>query len=615
MGNRRIILFLLVCIAVCALLLWGVQRHARFFPAESKVKAVLFERPLDAVDRVTVERSEARLELRRQGDRWEMYAPFPARVDQGTVTRLMDAFENARVTDALSFQELRRRELSLKEFGLAPASACLILQSPLREDKVWIGALSPLKKEVYVRMNELDQVLVLPAELNAVLPRTVDDVRSRKLVHSDRSLLRTLEVRIPGRPFIKLSKETGVWRLVQPAPAPASGEKVEALLDTLYAARMTRFVWPTVSNVMDIAESDSAPKARLELYGLGATDAAVQIHLQEASASSSAKIVFGRALDDSDALSYVLAQGGDTIGAVSNDVAKAFQLLPADLRDTRLFFEKPNAVRRLQILFGDLLFVLAQTNAVWQLQAPVSDVADQRAVNETVEQLLRLKAEKVLDDAGGGARGKGGEPNPAISHVELVSAEGGTLQFAIAPDDYEGSCYRVTFTNAPSAFLVASSNMPPALVGMVGLLGLRDRTVLSLDADSVRRISVKRAAGAGVTLQRESGSAVWRLGEGVTGKVNAARLAAWLAQANALRADRIEKLGVSLEDVDAYGLRSPWLEVSVDVDAADAVRKTLLVGKEAGFGKRYAMLRGLDVLFVLSEETLRALSEPFVDPL
>jgi len=108
---------------------------------------------------VTVERSEARLELRRQGDRWEMYAPFPARVDQGTVTRLMDAFENARLTDALSFQELRRRELSLKEFGLAPASACLILHGPLREDKVWIGALSPLKKEVYVRMNELDQVL------------------------------------------------------------------------------------------------------------------------------------------------------------------------------------------------------------------------------------------------------------------------------------------------------------------------------------------------------------------------------------------------------------------------------------------------------------------------
>lgn len=614
MGNRRVILFLLACIAASALLLWGVQRHARFFPAESKVKAVLFEQPLDSVDRVTVERSDARMELRRQGGRWEMYAPFPARVDQGRVTRLMDAFENARVTDALSYQELRRRELSLKEFGLSPASACLILKGPQREDTIWLGALSPLKKEVYARMNELDQVLVLPAELCTVLPQTADDVRSRKLVHSDRGLLRMIEVRTPGRPFVKLSKETGIWRLVQPAPAPASSEKVEALLDILYAARMARFVWPTVSNVTDVAESDSAPKARMELYGLG-TDAAVQIHLQEASAATSTKVVFGRPLDDADALSYVLAQGGDTIGAVSNDVVKAFQILPADLRDTRLFFEKPSAVRRLQILFGDLLFVLAQTNAVWQLQAPVSDVADQRAVNETVEQLLRLRAERVLDAAEAVARSKGEEPGPAISHVELVSSDGSAQQFAIAPDDYEGRCYRVTFTNAPTVFLVASSNMPPAFVGMVGLLGLRDRTVLALASASVRRISVKWAAGASVTLQRESGAAVWRLGEGVTGKVNAERLSAWLSQANALRADRIEKLGVSLDDIDAYGLRSPWLEVSVDVDAADAVRKTVLVGKEAGFGKRYAMVRGLDVLFVLGEETLRTLSAPLVDPL
>jgi len=83
----------------------------------------------------------------------------------------------------------------------------------------------------------------------------------------------------------------------------------------------------------------------------------------------------------------------------------------------------------------------------------------------------------------------------------------------------------------------------------------------------------------------------------------------------ALKANRIEKLGLSLDDIDAYGLRSAWLEVSVDVDAADAVRKTLLVGKEAGFGKRYAMVRGLDVLFVLDEEALRVLSARLVEPL
>ena len=612
MGNRRIIIFLLAGISVCALLLWGVQRRIRFFPAESKIRAVLFEHPLDTVDSVTVERGETRMELRRQGGRWDMYSPFPSRVDQGTVARLVDAFENARVTDALSFQELRRRELSLKEFGLAPAAVCVTLRGAQRNDEIRLGSLSPLGKEVYVRMNQLDQVLVLPAELNAALPRTADDLRSRKLLHSDRSLLRMIELRTPGRPFIKLSKETGAWRMVQPAPAPASDEKVEALLDTLYSACAVRFVWPTVSNVMDVAEADSALKTRMELYGLG-TDAAVQIHVQEASSSTSAKVVFGRALDDSDSLNYVLLQGGDTVGAVSNQVVKAFNLLPSDLRDTRLFFEKPDSVRRLQIFFGDMLFVLTQTNALWQMQAPVSDVADQHVMKDTVEQLLRLKAETVVDEAQSDPRRIGSELSPSLSHVELVSDQS-SWRFAITPDDYEGTYYRITFTNAPTVFRVASSNVPPALVSMIGLLGLRDKTVLALPAESLRRITVKRVSG-GAILQRESGGAVWRLGEGVTGKVDADRLSAWLAQMVALKADRIEKLGLSLEDIDAYGLRSPWLEVSVDVDAADAVRKTLLIGKEAGFGKRYAMVRGLDVLFVLSEATLRVLSSQLVEPL
>jgi hypothetical protein len=612
MGNRRVILFLLAGIAACALLLWVVQRRERFFPEESKVKAVLFEEPLDAVDNIAVERGETRMELRRQDGVWSLYAPFSSRVDQGAVTRLLDAFESARVSDALGFLDLRRRELSPKEFGLSPASVRVVLKGAQRTDEIRFGALSPLGKEVYARMNQLDQVLVLPASLCAVLPHSADDLRSRKLLHCDRALLRTIEIRTPGRPFIKLSKETGTWRLVQPAPGQASDEKVESLLDRLYDARITRFVWPTVSNVMDVAETDSALKARMELYGLGA-DAAVQIHMQESGASPS-KLVFGRPLDDSDSLCYALLQGGDTIGAVSNDVPKAFDVTTADLRDTRLFFEKPDAVRRLQIGLGDQIFVLAQTNAVWQLQAPISDVADQRAVKDSVELLLRLKADRILDGVNAEVSSAGGEVSPPISHVELVSDQT-ALRFSISSDDYEGRYFRIAFTNAPTVFLVASSNVPPAFVGMIGLMGLRDKTVLSLPAESVRRITVRRANGECSMLQCEQGSSVWRLGEGVTGKVNGAHLGVWLSRVVMLRADRIEKLGLSLEDLDAYGLRSPWLEISLDVDVSDALRKTLLIGKDAGFGKRYAMVRGLDVLFVLDEETLRVLSSALVEPL
>jgi hypothetical protein len=193
--------------------------------------------------------------------------------------------------------------------------------------------------------------------------------------------------------------------------------------------------------------------------------------------------------------------------------------MPSDLRDTRLFYDKPDAVRRLQVWFGDLLFVLTQTNAVWQMQAPVSDTADQRAVKDAVEQLLRLKAERIIDAGDRDPSNSGGEQSPPISYVEVVS-DHVSQRFTIAPDDYEGRFYRVAFTNAPTVFLVANSNVPPAFVSMVGLLGLRDKTVFSLSAGSVRRITVRRSGGGGRCSRRRRRRGV-AAGGGVTGKVNA----------------------------------------------------------------------------------------------
>ncbi len=245
MGNRRAIVILLCGIVICSLLLWGLHRRGRMFPVESKAKSLLLDHSLDDVEQVTVDRGDARIGLRRQGGRWTMVSPFSAQVDQGAVSRLLDVFEAARVKDAHMFQEIRRRELSLREFGLSPARAHVVLEGARYRDEFLFGAYTPLGSEVYARMVPIDQVLVLPAALYAAVPRTADDLRSRKLSHCDRALLRSVEIRSPGKPFIKLSRETGTWRLMQPSPSPASDAKVDALLDTLYNARVSRFVWPT----------------------------------------------------------------------------------------------------------------------------------------------------------------------------------------------------------------------------------------------------------------------------------------------------------------------------------------------------------------------------------
>ncbi|MDD4101936.1 MAG: DUF4340 domain-containing protein [Kiritimatiellae bacterium] len=612
MGNRRIILFFLCGIAVCSFLIWGLPRYSAFVSVKQDAVAVLTEQDLSEVERVTVDHGDARIGLCLAGGRWMMEAPFQAQVDRGAVLQLLDHFESSRVQDSLSFHELRKRELSLKEFGLAPPRTRVVLEGKERHEFSF-GSATPLGNGIFARAGQQEHVLVFPCDLYESIPRTADDIRSRRLVGDSDGQITAIEISAPERPFIKLSKESGTWRLIQPVAAPAADDKVEALLGVLTAARVSRFIWPTVSNVMDVAESEAAFRTRLGIYGLR-KDAGTQIQLQVERMEEPVQIAFGIPVKETEGFSYVLMHGETAIGAVSNAVVEAVKLSPRNLRDMRLFTDPPATLSRLHVTFGQDVFVLSKSDAQWRFETPMSDMADQAAVAQSIKGLLSLSAEEIEDElANEVSRDRHARSQP-ISLVEIVSGAK-AFRFSIMPEEADNSMLRVVFTNSPAVFRVAASNVPSALVSTMGMLGLRDKTVLALPASSLRRITVKRGKSQDVVLERLNQDAAWRVGDGVAGSVAEARLNALIGLLENLKADRIEKLGASLEDIENYGLLDPWLSLSVDVDAVDAVRKTLLVGKEAWFGKRYAMVRGLDILFVVSSETLETLGGPLIEPL
>ncbi|MDD2455026.1 MAG: DUF4340 domain-containing protein [Kiritimatiellae bacterium] len=608
MGNRRIILFFLCGIAVCSFLIWGLPRYAPFLPVKTEAAAALTDGDLSWVERITVDHGDARIGMCLKAGRWVLEAPFQAPVDRGAALRFLDLFESARVKDSLGFHELRKRELSLKEFGLAPARAHVVLEGGKRHE-FFFGAATPLGKGVFVRAGRDERVLVVSGDLCGALPRTADDIRSRRLAGYTEGSISAIEIRVPERPFIRLSKESGTWRLTQPVEAPASDAKVEAMLGMLENARVSRFIWPTVSNVMDVAESEAAFRTRLGVYGLG-DDTGTRVQLLPERPGEPVVIIFGTPVKETEGFTYVLLHGATAIGAVSNAVVEAVRLSPEDLRDMRLFSELPARVDRLQVSLGEDEFVLAQTGAQWRFETPMSDLADQAAVGQVVKSLININADEIEDRAGGDERDEGrGKP---LSRVD-VGAGARSWRFSIMPADAENRLMSVVFTNSTRVFRVAASNVPSALVSTVGMLGLRDKTVLALPERSLRRITLKRGRAQADVVERSGPDAAWRAGEVSPGKVDAARLSAVVALLEKIRADRVEKLGVTLEEIEAYGLRDPWLSLSADVDATDSVRKTLLVGKEAWFGKRYAMVRGLDILFVLSPETLGILNGHLVE--
>lgn len=558
---------------------------------------------VEALERVTVERGDLYMDVRRRRYGWEMHSPFAAQVDQAAVARWLDAVEGASVLDRVRFSEMGRRGVSLRDFGLAPPVARVTFHGEGWSSMLLVGQPGPMGKEVFVRDAGLEEVWAVPEALAARLPGRVDDWRARELVAGDRARLRVLEIKAPGRPFVRLSKETGAWRLLQPADEPADDRKVEALLDALYAARVVRFVWPSVQNVSDLLATDAALKARMEVYGLGA-ETALQVTVQEAAGAEPCKVAFGNRCDGEESLRYVLMSGGGTVGAVSNAVFEAFLGLPSDLRDLRLFAEALERVRRVEAAVGDgLLFVLTQKDALWQMESPVAVRMDQVRFAAALGRLLNLTAEST--------EARSGEPEhqEPVSRVE-VQTDGGVFKatFSRAGEHL----YQVTMTNRLMTYHVAASNAPLAFLEGAALLDLCDKAMLSLPDGAIRRVSVKRPDGSGESLQREGGAgAGWRA-VGEAREIDAGALEAFIAKASRLVAERIEAPLAAAAGADPYAFRTPWLEITLDVDSADAIRKTVIIGKEAPEGGRYAAIRGQDIGFVLGEETLAVLQRPLV---
>ena len=69
---------------------------------------------------------------------------------------------------------------------------------------------------------------------------------------------------------------------------------------------------------------------------------------------------------------------------------------------------------------------------------------------------------------------------------------------------------------------------------------------------------------------------------------------------------------VQTHDLEAYGLDSPYMTVAIDQDREDAVRRNIMIGKDAADG-RFATVGSADAVFVISHETAKALSSQLVE--
>lgn len=605
MSNQSAIRFFLIGIACCIMVLTYMHRRVTVPTLAAQKTQEILTTPVDSLTQVHYTAPNLSINVKKTPDGWELHSPFHARVNATRMAQLLDALEQASLLDIITLQEIRRSELSPSDFGFTAQAPRLTLTSPAGEETFIIGSKTPTGNELYLQLNPHDQIFVTEARLRAVLPTSLDDIRDRKLIRMERPLLRTLEIRIPGKPFIRLSKESGTWILVQPIEALADDTKVDALIDLLYTTDVQRFVWPTLDALATSVTDPNAFKVKAAAYGFD-SDRAMHIIAQTSSIAPPTRILIGEE-SDLDGY-YLLLPNSEEIGVISKNLVHAFQCSPDYLRDNRLFFEKPSDIKRFTIACDNLTMVLVQQDAQWSIQAPISAKANAKKVAETVDHLLRMTSDttSLLSEIPSATI-------PAISQIEVLS-EKKTVRFTLSQDEYEHPPYRFQFTNSPTAYRIETSQIPPALLSKPEMLKLCDTLVISLPAKTINRITVRKEQKT-IALAKDNTTHGWRVTDSQMEKAtpNLANVHRFITHFESIHAEWVADLGITPETLNTYGFKSPWMEITLDVDSAEAIRKTLCIGKEIAFGKHYAMIRGQEIVFVLDAPTIDLLSLPLIE--
>ncbi len=528
---------------------------------------------------------------------WRLRKPVEARADPVKMNHLLGILAGLPRLDSVTVGQYESRALDPADFGLREPAARMAFGNAARRYTLAVGGHTPMRDAVYAQLDHDPAILVTSTNLLDLIPRSADDLRDARLLAGAPASVRGLDLKVQGRPLVRVQREGGDWILRKPVTARADPARVAAVLDQLFALSAQQFVTERLADP--------------SVYGLDDDEAFLVVQLWQNEEPGGLKMAFSARGDEQGDRMVAAVGGTGTVYAVRRDAVEALAVPLDSLRDPRLYFMNTDAAAWIRLEDGDQRLLLenyAETG--WQVREPVQWKADDRAVADLLHRLNALRADGTLAATNLAALGldpparrvsvadgppPGGAATPAGSGLSgrtlALGRQWPGREYVQARFEDEELVYQV------SAAAVAALSLDP--------VQYRDSLVLNVAPEAVTRMTLRRGTVEQSIVRSDAGS--WQPADPAAGPVRAAAVGALLEVLAGLRVLRFER--PERGDLAVYGLKEPGASLTLSLNGQEGIQKTLLLGDESEDLGVYGMIQGQDVVFVLprpAAETVRA---------
>ena len=280
-------------------------------------------------------------------------------------------------------------------------------------------------------------------------------------------------------------------------------------------------------------------------------------------------------------------------------------------KSKQLFAFKDDDAQRLELLRGSDALVLAKGTGGWKLSAPMTDGADQEAVERYLRNLRECEREKVVVDSAAASAEEAaqyGLDAPRLK-VRLQTEDGAEQVVAFGADSpTDRFTYAQLQGDNREIFVVRAwrfDNLDKLA------FDLRDRRVLAFAKDEVMQV---QRTGLGGAVMVDRVDADWQMREPVTARADVDAVDGLLD-----KIDQAEIEAFVAEDPDttalaAYGLgeRTPHVEIALLV-GQDRAEKRLAIGGADEQGRWYARDASRPQVFLVDSTLVQELTKGIAD--
>lgn len=545
-------------------------------------------------DSLEIETTEGILACQRQQGTWWVTRPVPVRADDERIQRLLDALAVAPVRDVISPDEQRIRNVTGRDFGLAAPQARVFLDGPaVPSVELRFGKTAPDGGTLYAGLTGAPGIWVTDAALLEVLPTGIGDVRDRALLPYPTSRLARFELRAPGSPLLAAEMDPeGLWWIRQPEQHRASPQAIAALLSYVENTKILAFVHTRDHEEGGLRTADDLGIA----YGCTPEEAALVARFWFPTARSRFEFHefrVGRPSPEAEGQVYLLSTEERLVVTVPSAFPQSLRVNLDDLRDHRLWPFEAKSVQRLALKGETGSAAVERTpGGGWAVREPIQAPADAEACEALVRAVVEAEDVGTADE-------------PPLQRydflVELTRADPPTTHTALVTRLKQGPGAEPLFEwqlpPVPLRRRVPAAVLPQDLGSGAFLASLREPVLLRLAPSNLAEIVVHRGT-----------QTVFQAAVGKDEGWSAAEAPAILALAQELAAQRVEALAPP--SLEPYGLRDPVFSVAFRLRDRQQPPRIVVLGGPAPEGGRYAGVKGLDSVFVLSPEATAILEAP-----